>query len=164
MSHASASPDGSPDQDTGGATHLAVQLEQEVRRRCPELDPELLPDGFWTAVAEAVEATSGHRTGPDAPSDGGDLAETRAVLRQREQQLSSQPPIEQVKGMLKQDFDMTDEQAIRYLKRMSQDTNVKVRELAGQLVDELSGSASTTTASATAHQLKRIRNALLRRD
>ena len=63
----------------------------------------------------------------------------RAELAQRQDQLTSQPVIEQAKGMLMHNFGLSPDQAFAVLRRLSQDTNVKLRTVAEQLVGTLTG-------------------------
>jgi hypothetical protein len=116
-------------------------------------------DGHWEWIGR--EAGSGHpvlgASAPDAPR----VAELEERLREREIQLASQPIIEQAKGILVRDLRFTDDEAFGYLVKLSQDTNVKLRTLAGQVVDTLCRTGvSVGTARATCDALTELRTRL----
>lgn len=82
----------------------------------------------------------GHRTS----------AELEEELAGRERQLERRPIIDQAKGMLMQDFGLDQDGAFALLNRISQDSNVKLHDLAELLVAELRGSSSSATAESAA--------------
>jgi hypothetical protein len=102
-----------------------------------------------------VEATP-HRT----PTD--EAAHLRAELQRREQQLESQPAIEQVKGMLMQHLGVDAEEAFAVLVSFSQDTNTKVRDVAERIVAELTGNAPHKSRQATLNALQAAQDRLRR--
>jgi anti-anti-sigma regulatory factor len=91
-----------------------------------------------------------------------DVARLREELAQRQQQLESVRVIEEAKGMLMQDFDLSADQAFDVLKTLSQETNVKLREIAEDLVQALSGKVSGNTAVTSFDTLISLRDRLRR--
>lgn len=75
-----------------------------------------------------------------------ELDRLRAELAQRREQLTSQPTIDQAKGMLMHNFGLSANDAFALLRRLSQDTNVKVRVMAEQIVSALTGRVSVQAA------------------
>ena len=102
---------------------------------------------------------------PESPVQGQPASESadrendrlREKLHQREQQLASQPAIEQAKGMLMQDFQLSPDAAFEVLKRLSQDSNTKVRDIAQGIVDELRGAVSEQTSRITFEAVEKVR-------
>lgn len=84
-------------------------------------------------------------------------------LAQRTEQLATQPVIEQAKGMLMQDFGLADEEAFAVLVSLSQDGNTKLRQVAGDVVELLRGSASQHTARGSYASIAELREHLLGR-
>ncbi|MFI7674191.1 ANTAR domain-containing protein [Actinophytocola sp. NPDC049390] len=107
-----------------------------------------------TAVHESLDAAVEGIEGID------EATLLREQLHQREQQIASQPVIEQAKGMLMQDFKLDEAEAFDLLTTLSQDTNSKVRDVAAKVVDELTGTASAETAHATLDTLRELRDHL----
>lgn len=104
-----------------------------------------------------------HPTVADAVAEATGADETellREALIQRRRQLRSMPVIEQAKGMLMQDFGLTDDAAFALLTRLSHDTNTKVHDIAVEMVETLSGMASPTTSQATLHTIEALRDRL----
>jgi len=62
-----------------------------------------------------------------------------------------------------QDFDLSAEQAFEVLKKLSQETNVKLRELAGHIVIGLAGIVSEATADASYAAITALRDQLRQR-
>lgn len=83
-------------------------------------------------------------------------------VAERDAQLASLPAIEEAKGMLMQDFGVSEDEAFELLSRLSQDTNTKLRDLAVTLVSELRGSASKPTARGTLDAITDLRDQLRR--
>lgn len=106
------------------------------------------------AVEPSIEAAMGALLSRSA------VGELQEQLANRDRQLDSMPAIEQVKGMLRQDFGLDDTRAVDLLKRLSQDTNVKLRDLAERLVGELSGTASSDTSAVTLKVIHGLRDQL----
>lgn len=104
----------------------------------------------YPTIPTAIAAVTGE--------DEADLL--RDALIQRRRQLRSQPVIEQAKGMLMQDFGLTDRQAFDLLVQLSQDTNTKVHDVAAGVLEELRGSASGDTSQAAAAALASLRRRL----
>lgn len=75
-----------------------------------------------------------------------ELDRLRAELAQRRDQLTNQPTIDQAKGMLMHNFGLSPNEAFALLRRLSQDTNVKVRVMAEELVGALTGRVSVQAA------------------
>ncbi|MFI5843493.1 ANTAR domain-containing protein [Catenuloplanes sp. NPDC051500] len=82
-------------------------------------------------------------------------------LRDREQQLASLPAIEQAKGMLMQDFGLDPDEAFEVLKRLSQQGNVKVRDVAARLTGRLRGRASEPATMAAPQVVQALHDQLL---
>jgi anti-anti-sigma factor len=91
-----------------------------------------------------------------------DVAQLREELAKRQQQLESMRVIEEDKGMLIQDFGLNDDQAFDVLKTLSQETNVKLREVAANLVLALTGKVSADTADTSFDTLTVLRDRLRR--
>jgi hypothetical protein len=89
-----------------------------------------------------------------------EIGELREELHQRERQLATQPAIEQAKGMLMQDFGISADEAFAVLRRLSQDSNTKLRSVAERLVTELKGTVSDKTAQAAADAIAELRHRL----
>ncbi|WP_111509940.1 MEDS domain-containing protein [Mycobacterium kyogaense] len=124
--------------DAGGADHLAAEcvlrLDRAARR-----------DGRSITLlvrASAVEAIDGRLSHvriepPVVPApDPVLIAELQAKVSQLHNRLASQPAIEQCKGMLMSAFGLTAEDAFELLKSLSQNGNLKLREVARAIVDE----------------------------
>lgn len=77
-------------------------------------------------------------------------------LLQREEQLASQPQIEQAKGILMQNFALDAEDAFIVLVRISQQSNVKLRVIATQVVDRCQGQVSPSTAATVAEVIEAL--------
>ncbi|WP_375486941.1 ANTAR domain-containing protein [uncultured Mycobacterium sp.] len=92
-----------------------------------------------------------------------EIAQLREQLVQREQQLESLRVIEEAKGMLMQDFNLNSDQAFGVLKRLSQETNVKLRELGAHIVSGLAGVVSEATAEASYATITALRDQLRQR-
>ncbi|WP_235737368.1 ANTAR domain-containing protein [Nocardioides alcanivorans] len=110
-----------------------------------------------------------HPVAPDefpneVPATGG--AEEVALLRSEvdhlRRALASQPTIDQAKGMLMARFRIDSEAAFAVLKRLSQDHNVKVRDIAGAMVAVISAKQIGTEPSRS--KTARIAVDLLTRD
>jgi anti-anti-sigma factor len=114
----------------------------------------------YPTVAAALASTSGSE---DVGQLRKEIAQLREQLVQREQQLEGLRVIEEAKGMLMQDFKLSAEQAFDVLKKLSQDTNVKLRELAAHVVSELSGVVSEATAEASYATITALRDQLRQR-
>ena len=96
--------------------------------------------------------TTGERS-----ADVADLVEQVHNLKRK---VETQPVIEQAKGMLMQDFGLDADSAFAYMKRLSQVTNTKVREVAAGIVEELTGTSSRTTSELTARRLSDLEQRL----
>jgi anti-anti-sigma regulatory factor len=81
-------------------------------------------------------------------------------LRHREQQLATLPAIEQAKGMLMQDFGLGPDEAFEVIKQLSQQGNVKVRDVAARLTGRLRGRASESAATAATQVLRALHDQL----
>jgi anti-anti-sigma factor len=114
----------------------------------------------YPTVAAALASTSGSE---DVGQLREEIAQLREQLVQREEQLDSVRVIEEAKGMLMQDFDLSAEQAFGVLKKLSQETNVKLRELAGHIVSGLAGIVSEATADASYAAITALRDQLRQR-
>lgn len=89
-----------------------------------------------------------------------EVRELRARLRQREQQLASQPVIEQAKGMLIQDFGLSEQAAFDLLVALSQDSNTKLRDLAQIVVHHLTANVTPEVQRSTLDILADLRDRL----
>lgn len=103
--------------------------------------------------------TSEEPTGPLSPI-AEELHRLRRELYQREAELASQPPIEQAKGMLMQDFALTPQEASDVLARLAQESSTAMSQVAEQLVGLLTGSVSTETAAASRALIEELRRRL----
>ena len=81
----------------------------------------------------------------------------RSELDQRREQLAGQPAIEQAKGILMHNFGLTPDEAFALLRRVSQDTNLKVRAIAEQLVGALTGYVTPRAAERVATVIEDLR-------
>ena len=111
------------------------------------LDPDAPVTGWARGALQHVEVITVDGGPPQAPAaltgngsttDGAELARR---LHHRERQLASLPAIEQAKGVLVAMLGVDDDEAFALLVSVSQDTNVKLREVARELVAELAGAA-----------------------
>lgn len=109
-----------------------------------------------TATAVAVPYQGAHDEQVASPPSTS-VSELRTELKQRQEQLASQPAIEQAKGMLMHNFGLTADEAFALLRRLSQDTNVKVHTVAEHLVATLTGHVSTQGARRVAAVLEKMR-------
>lgn len=75
----------------------------------------------------------------------------------RGRQLTGQPVIEQAKGILMHDFRLDADAAFEVLKRLSQDSNTKLHDVAEQLVERHRDAVSGQTTLATLEVVERIR-------
>ncbi len=97
---------------------------------------------------------------PTYPTGAAEVVRLRQELRQREEQLESQPAIEQVKGMLMQNFGLDAQDAFALLSCLSQDTNTKVKDVAARIRDELTEHAPVASQQATLDALTALRDRL----
>lgn len=81
----------------------------------------------------------------------------RTELAQRKEQLASLPAIEQAKGILMHNFDLSPEDAFALLRRLSQDSNVKLHTVAERVVSALTGHVSAHAAHRVAAVLEDFR-------
>lgn len=81
----------------------------------------------------------------------------RLELEQRRQQLAGQPTIEQAKGILMHNFGLTSDEAFALIRRLSQDTNLKVRKVAEELVGSLTGHVTPQAARRVADVIEGLR-------
>jgi len=86
-----------------------------------------------------------------------ELQHLRREVDQRRQQLAGQPAIEQAKGILMHNFGLTPDEAFALLRRVSQDTNLKVRAIADQLVVALTGHVTPQAAERVATVIEDLR-------
>ncbi|MDT5209712.1 MAG: hypothetical protein QOF67_2127 [Mycobacterium sp.] len=97
---------------------------------------------------------------PAYPTGVTEVARLRQELRQREEQLESQPAIEQVKGMLMQIFGLDAQDAFALLSCLSQDTNTKLKDVAARIRDELTDHAPADARQAALDALTTLRDRL----
>lgn len=81
----------------------------------------------------------------------------RTELEERRQQLAGQPAIEQAKGILMHNFGLTPDEAFALIRRVSQDTNLKVRAVAEQLLRRLTGRVTPQAAERVARVIEDLR-------
>jgi hypothetical protein len=107
---------------------VAGSLNLYARRRV-ELSDDDIQRGlrFASQIAAALESIDAHRSTAKLAANMAEAMRTRAV-------------IEQAKGMLMADNQISDEEAFTMLTRLSQRSNVKVRDVARRLVHTRSGS------------------------
>ena len=86
-----------------------------------------------------------------------ELEGLRAELAQRKEQLASLPEIEQAKGILMHNFDLSPDDAFALLRRLSQDSNVKLHTVAERVVSTLTGHVSAQAAHRVAAVLEEFR-------
>jgi AmiR/NasT family two-component response regulator len=92
-----------------------------------------------------------------------EIIRLRGRLARLEHRLESLPAIYQAKGMLMQDFGLGDDEAFTILRKLSQETNVKLREIARHVVTALTGTVSGETAQASLGAIVTLREWLLYR-
>lgn len=86
-----------------------------------------------------------------------ELEGLRAELAQRKEQLASLPAIEQAKGILMHNFELSPDDAFALLRRLSQDSNVKLHTVAERVVSTLTGHVSAQAAHRVAAVLEEFR-------
>src|SRR5690625_2789478 len=86
-----------------------------------------------------------------------ELQHLRREVDQRRQQLAGQPAIEQAKGILMHNLGLTPDESLALLRRISQDTNLKVRAIADQLVVALTGHVTPQAAERVATVIEELR-------
>lgn len=149
------------DATTLSAAGLRVLLEAQQDARDVEIRIIATTNAVrWLATPDlplAIYPTLEHALDHHASEQLDQLSER---LRQREEQLESQPVIEQAKGMLMQDFGLDENEAFDLLATLSKDTNVKVHTLAARVVAELAGTATSATAIASLDALTALRGRL----
>jgi anti-anti-sigma regulatory factor len=113
-------------------------------------------------LAALLDLTRVHVQEAQSPRAGVDEAQhhLRTELQHREQQLKSKPAIEQVKGVLINNFGFDAKEAFAVLVRLSQDTNTKVRDVAEQLRDELTRTVSNETRRACLEAIGKVQDRL----
>ncbi|KZS58276.1 hypothetical protein A4G26_14255 [Mycobacterium kansasii] len=79
---------------------------------------------------------------------------------QNDQHVESRATIEQVKDALMHGFGVSAQEAFDMLVTLSQDTNTKLRDVAGQLLDQLAGPASGRTRRGIHDAITTVRNRL----
>lgn len=104
----------------------------------------------------AIYASVGAAVDPDRE----ELGRLRNELDQRHDQLASQPVIEQAKGMLMQNFQLSPDDAFAVLKRLSQESNTKVHVIAARLIANLSGAVTEQTAQTSLKIIDDLRQRL----
>lgn len=77
-------------------------------------------------------------------------------LQQQERAAGSLTQIEQAKGMLLQDFGLSDAEALEVLAVMAEQTKTPVGEVADQMVQVLTGSSSVQTSRSTADAIGKL--------
>lgn len=115
--------------DTAGRTHCVVVVGDVMR---DETGAVIGTTGFYIDVTESLQS--------DIKTALSDAAASRAQ-------------IEQAKGVLMAIYGITAERAFDILVWRSQETNIKVRELAARFLAAISGKASTDTLSHVDHAL-----------
>jgi anti-anti-sigma factor len=112
-------------------------------------------------LAALLDLTRVHVQEAQSPRAGVDEAQhLRTELQHRQQQLKSKPAIEQVKGVLINNFGFDAEEAFAVLVRLSQDTDTKLRDVADQLRDELTGASSNGTRRACLEAIGKVQDRL----
>lgn len=102
-------------------------------------------------------------------SDDDLLARVRAerdayqrALAQREEQLASQPQIEQAKGILIRDLGLDAEEAFALLVRLSQHSNIKLRTVAAHVVQRYQRHTSPATGATVSRAIAALGEQLRR--
>jgi ANTAR domain len=88
------------------------------------------------AALEAAKETHARLTFSGVGPSGTAVFELRTQVESLRRQLASQPVIEQAKGIIMANSHCDEDQAFEILRRASQRTNVKLREVARQLVEK----------------------------
>lgn len=119
---------------------IAGRRETRIVLRCDQRVPTRLL-GFLGPSHITVETTDPH---------GEELERLRRELHHRDQRLAGLPDIEQAKALLRHDLGVDDDEAFATLVRLSQQSNVKLRTVAGHVRDALlahpPGAGTTTRA------------------
>lgn len=124
--------------DAGDAAYLGAEclrlLERAARRDGRSITLLVRPPAI-RAVNDRLSHVRIVSPAVPAPRPDG-VAELQVQLSQLRNRLASQPVIEQCKGMLMSAFGLTADDAIELMKSLSQNGNLKLRELARVIVDE----------------------------
>ncbi|PQM46677.1 hypothetical protein C1Y40_03114 [Mycobacterium talmoniae] len=115
--------------DTGGRTHWVIVVGD---RMLDDTGTVIGTAGFYTDVTEALQS--------DVSTAVSEVAESRAI-------------IEQAKGVLMVAYRISADRAFDILVWRSQETNVKVRDLAGRFLSALSGKLPPDVLSDIDHTL-----------
>ncbi|MHA0287111.1 MEDS domain-containing protein [Mycobacterium sp. C3-094] len=150
--------------DAGGADHLSAEFVSGLDRaaRCDGRSITLL---VRASAVESIDDRLSHvRIGP-VVVPGPDpvvIAELQAKMSQLNNRLASQPAIEQCKGMLMSAFGLTADDAFELMKSLSQNGNLKLREVAHAIVDEWRTDGPRPDYDKTTEFLLRARDAVRR--
>ncbi|MEH3141943.1 MAG: MEDS domain-containing protein [Mycobacterium kyogaense] len=148
--------------DAGGADHLAAEcvlrLDRAARR-----DGRSITLLVRTSAVEAFDERLSHVRieSPAAPAaDAAVIADLQAKISHLHNRLASQPAIEQCKGMLMSAFGLTADDAFELMKSLSQNSNLKLREVARAIVDEWRADGPRPDYDTAAEFLLRARDAV----
>jgi hypothetical protein len=86
------------------------------------------------AALEAAKETHARLTFSQVRPPGTTIVELRGLVESLKRQLASQPVIEQAKGIIMANSHCDEDQAFEILRRASQRTNIKLRDVARQIV------------------------------
>lgn len=148
--------------DDGGGRLVVPDLATE--RRWPAYGPRIAELGRRSLIAAQLRLTGRRRASltlfarepwgvVEADSGGRDLIEMLAShaafaleqgesVEQLSEALRSRKVIGQALGLVMGHYDMNEEQAFAYVSRMSQDRNVKLRDICAQLITDFSDTRS----------------------
>ncbi|KRF21058.1 hypothetical protein ASG90_01195 [Nocardioides sp. Soil797] len=105
-------------------------------------------EAWQSAIPEVID--------PDATGrERAEIVALRAEVADLHRALESQPVIDQAKGILMARFRLDAEAAFAVLTRLSQDHNVKVRDIAAAMVDAVGDGAGSATVSTEAEAVAR---------
>ena len=110
-----------------------------------------------TTVPASERATDPAERRESALAPEHELEGLRAELAQRKEQLATLPEIEQAKGILMHNFNLSPDDAFALLRRLSQDSNVKLHTVAERVVSTLTGHVSAQAAHRVAGVLEEFR-------
>jgi AmiR/NasT family two-component response regulator len=143
-----------------------VRALVDVRRLCQDAGVQLrvVAAGPLRRVLEGTDAAWRGAVYPSVPlavPSAKPLDTPVAVLnerlRHREHQLANLPIIEQAKGMLMQDFRLGPDEAFEVIKRLSQESNGKVRDVAAQLTGRFAGQVAQPSAEDVQRMVRALR-------
>jgi hypothetical protein len=148
--------------DASGADYLAAdcmrRLDQAARRDDRPITLLVRSPSLVAFNDRLSHVRIAYRAAPVA--DPAAVTALRAEISQLQNRLASQPVIEQCKGMLMAAFGLTAGDAFELLKSVSQQGNLKLREVARGIVDQWPAVGPRPDYDTAAEFLRRIRETL----